>query len=46
MMMNGYALFNGKRTAVLIKPEGFTEGTFEEFKVFLREKCPGIKIAE
>ena len=45
-LKNGYALFNGKRTAVLLKPEGFTEGTFEEFKVFLREKCPGIKIAE
>ena len=45
-LKNGYALFNGKRTAVLLKPEGFTEGTFEGFKVFLREKCPGIKIAE
>ena len=45
-LKNGYALFNGKRTAVLLKPEGFTEGNFEEFKVFLREKCPGIKIAE
>ena len=45
-LKNGYALFNGKRTAVLLKIEGFTEGNFEDFKVFLREKCPGIKIAE
>ena len=45
-LKNSYALFNGKRTAVLLKPEGFTEGTFEDFKLFLREKCPGIKIAE
>ena len=45
-LKNGYALFNGKRTAVLLKPDGFAEGSFEDFKVFLREKCPGIKIAE
>lgn len=45
-LKNGYALFNGKRTAVLLKPDGFTEGSFDDFKFFLREKCPGIKIAE
>ena len=45
-LKHGYALFNGKRTAVLVKPENFQPGEFEAFKVFIREKCPGIKIAE
>ena len=45
-LKHSYALFNGKRTAVLIKPDGFTKGSFEEFKTFLREKCPDIKIEE
>ena len=45
-LKNGYALFNGKRTAVLLKPENFREGSFRDFLGFLREKCPGIKYAE
>ena len=45
-LKNGYALFNGKRSAVLLKPENFREGSFRDFLDFIREKCPGIKIAE
>ena len=45
-LKNGYALFNGKRSAVLLKPENFREGSFRDFLDFIREKCPDIKIAE
>ncbi len=45
-LKHSYALFNGKRTAVLVKHENFRPGEFEAFKAFIREKCPGIKIAE
>ena len=45
-LKHSYALMTGKRTAVLIKPDGFTRGSLEELRRFLGEKCPGIQIAE
>ena len=45
-LKHSYALMTGKRTAVLIKPECFTQGSLEELRRFLGEKCPGIQIAE
>ena len=45
-LKHSYALMTGKRTAVLIKPDCFTEGSLGELRRFLGEKCPGIQIAE
>lgn len=45
-LKHSYALMTGKRTAVLITPEGFTKGSFGEFKQFLRMKCPDLVIPE
>ena len=41
-----YLLMIGKRNGVMIDPNGFTKGSFEEFKKFLREKCPDLKVVE
>lgn len=41
-----YLLMNGKRTGIMLREDGFTKGTFPEFKQFLREKCPDITIPE
>ena len=45
-LKHSYALMTGKRTAVLIQPDGFTKGSLAELRAFLGEKCPGIQIAE
>jgi hypothetical protein len=45
-LKHSYAVMTGKRTAVLLKPDAFTKGSFKEFRAFLAEKCPGISIAE
>ena len=45
-LKNSYILMNGKRTGIIIDPNGFTKGTFSEFKQFLREKRPDLKIPE
>lgn len=45
-LKHSYAVMTGKRTAVLLKPDAFTKGSFKEFRAFLSEKCPGISIAE
>ena len=45
-LKHSYALMTGKRNAVLIKPDAFTKGMFEQFRAFLGEKCPGIQIVE
>ena len=45
-LRNSYVLMNGKRTGILIDPDGFTMGTFEEFKQFLRTKRPDLKVPE
>lgn len=41
-----YELKMGKGKSVFIDPRCFTKGTFEEFKQFLREKCPNTKIRD
>ena len=41
-----YELKKNKRIALFVDPNGFTKGTFEEFKQFLRAKCPDLTIPE
>ena len=41
-----YMLMLGKRNGVMLAPDSFTKGTFEEFKQFLREKRPDLVIPE
>ena len=45
-LKHSYMLMTGKRNGVMLDPNGFTQGTFEEFKQFLREKRPDLKIPE
>ncbi len=44
-LKNAYVLMVQK-TGVILDPNGFTKGTFEEFKQFLREKRPDLKVPE
>lgn len=37
-----WALMLGKSSAITLKPTGFTQGTAEEFKQFIEEKCRNI----
>ena len=39
-------LIKNKRMAIMVAPDGFTKGTFSEFKQFLREKRPDLKIPD
>jgi len=41
-----YELKKGKSFSVLIDPDSFTKGTFEDFKVFLKEKRPDLNIPD
>ena len=45
-LKNSYVLMNGKRTGIILDPNGFTKGTFSEFKQFLRTKRPDLQIPE
>ena len=45
-LKHSYLLMIGKRNGVMLDPNGFTKGTFEDFKQFLREKCPDLVIAQ
>lgn len=45
-LKHSYMLMIGKRNGLMLKPDSFTRGTFEEFKQFLREKRPDLKIPE
>lgn len=45
-LAHSYALMTGKRTAVLLRENAFSKGTFEEFKAFLREKYPDMYVPE
>ena len=45
-LKHSYVLMMGKRNGIILDPQGFTKGTFSEFKEFLREKCPDLKIPE
>lgn len=39
-----YCLFLGKALCILVKKDSFTIGDPDEFKPFLRTKCPQLKI--
>ncbi len=45
-LKHSYVLMLDKRTGILLDPNGFTKGTFAEFKQHLREKCPNLLIPE
>jgi hypothetical protein len=45
-LKHSYVLMMGKRNGVMLDPNGFTKGTFEEFKQFLREVRPDLAIPE
>ena len=45
-LKHSYILMTGKRSGVILDPNGFTKGTFEEFKLFLQEKRPDLAIPE
>ena len=45
-LRHSYLLMNSRRGGIMIDPEKFTKGTFEEFKQFLREKRPDLVIPE
>ena len=41
-----YELVKSKRMALIVEPNSFTHGTFEEFKKFLQSQCPDLTIPE
>ena len=45
-LKHSYVLMLGKHNGVMIYPNCFTKGTFEEFKQFLREKRPDLTVPE
>ena len=45
-LKHSYVLMMGRRNGLMIDPDGFTKGTFAEFKQFLREKRPDLNIPE
>ena len=45
-LKHSYCLLTSKRTAIMLREDGFTKGTFKEFKQFLREKYPHLTIPE
>ena len=46
VMKHGLFLRYAEKAYLCVEPQGFTKGTFEEFKQFLREKCPNAKISD
>ena len=42
----GYVICDKKPSFFILSRGGFTKGTFEEFKQFLREKCPELTVPE
>ena len=45
-LKRSYVLLTSRRTGVMLREDGFTKGTFPEFKQFLREKRPDLNIPE
>lgn len=45
-LKHSYMLMIGRRNGLMLNPDCFTKGTFEEFKQFLREKRPDLTIPE
>lgn len=42
-LKHSYVLMTSRRSGVLLRPECFTKGSFEELLVFLREKRPDLE---
>ena len=45
-LKHSYVLMLSRRSGIMIDPNGFTKGTFAEFRQFLREKRPDLEIPE
>ena len=45
-LKHSYMLMIGKRNGVMLDADGFTKGTFAEFRQFLKEKRPDLQIPE
>ena len=45
-MTQGKTSYVTRKSAISLTRDGFTLGSFEEFKKFLAEKCPDVKIPE
>ncbi len=45
-LKHSYVLMIDKRTGILLDINGFTKGSFPEFKQLLREKCPNLLIPD
>ena len=45
-MTQGKTNYTNKKGTIVLSRDGFTNGTFEDFKKFLAQKCPGVKIPE
>ena len=43
---SAYIIYDKKPSFIVLDPNGFTEGTFEEFKGFLKNKCPHLDIPQ
>lgn len=41
---HSYVLFTDRRRGILIRVDGFQEGNFQDFQLFLRARCPGVKV--
>ncbi len=44
-LKSSYAIKIGNQ-AIILDRDGFTKGTFKEFKQFLKEKCPDLKVVD
>ena len=45
-LKHSYCLMTSKRTAIMLRDDGFSKGTFEGFKQFLCEKYPHLTIPD
>ena len=45
-LKHSYELVKSKRLGLIVDPNGFTKGSFDEFKQFLREKRPDLTVPE
>ena len=45
-LKHSYELVKTKRLGLIVDPNGFTKGSFDEFKQFLREKRPDLTVPE
>ena len=43
-LKHSYVLMITRRSGILLRPDCFTKGSFEEFKQYLRQQCPNLFI--